>query len=156
MQKLLEQIVAGASGWIELRYQSRSTKRIAVRNGKLEESSSVLLAGLGVRALVDGVFGFASTTDVSKKGILAAIDAAQGASGENPGSADAPAGAMDYFAVLLVVAGAALLSAALLIARRGLAGTAPPGRTLAARRWRPTRPSLPTGPSPPLLQVFRL
>ncbi len=79
MQKLLEQIVAGASGWVELRYQSRSTKRITVRNGKLEESSSVLLAGLGVRALVDGVFGFASTSDVSEKGILAAIDAAQGA-----------------------------------------------------------------------------
>ena len=49
MQKLLERIVAGASGWIELRYQARSTKRITVRNGTLEESSSVLLAGLGVR-----------------------------------------------------------------------------------------------------------
>jgi len=79
MQKLLEQIVAGASGWIELRYQARSTKRITMRNGQLEESSSALLAGLGVRALVDGVFGFASTTDVSNKGILAAIEAAQAA-----------------------------------------------------------------------------
>ena len=79
MQKLLEQIVAGASGWIELRYQARSTKRITMRNGQLEESSSALLAGLGVRALVDGVFGFASTTDVSEKGVLAAIEAAQGA-----------------------------------------------------------------------------
>jgi len=79
MQKLLEQIVAGASGWIELRYQARSTKRITVRNGQLEESSSALLAGLGVRALVDGVFGFASTTDVSEKGVFAAIEAAQGA-----------------------------------------------------------------------------
>ncbi len=79
MQKLLENIVASASGWIELRYQARSTKRITVRNGKLEESSSALLAGLGVRALVDGVFGFASTTDVSEGGVLAAIEAAQGA-----------------------------------------------------------------------------
>ncbi len=97
MQKLLEKIVAGASGWVELRYQARSTKRITVRNGGLEESSSVLLSGLGVRALVDGVFGFASTTDVSEGGVLAAIDAAQsaartsaGAKKERAGLAEAP------------------------------------------------------------------
>jgi len=86
MQRLLERIVAGASGWIELRYQARSTKRITVRNGGLEESSSTLLAGLGVRALVDGVFGFASTTDVSETGILAAIEAAQGAARTSAGA----------------------------------------------------------------------
>jgi len=86
MQKLLEKIVAGASGWVELRYQARSTKRITVRNGSLEESSSVLLAGLGVRALVDGVFGFASTTDVSEQGVLAAIDAAQSAARTSAGA----------------------------------------------------------------------
>jgi len=86
MQKLLEQIVGGASGWIELRYQARGTKRITVRNGQLEESSSALLAGLGVRALVDGVFGFASTTDVSQTGILAAIEAAQGAARTSAGA----------------------------------------------------------------------
>ncbi len=97
MQKLLEKIVAGASGWVELRYQARSTKRITVRNGSLEESSSVLLSGLGVRALVDGVFGFASTTDVSERGVLAAIDAAQsaartsaGAKKDRAGLAEAP------------------------------------------------------------------
>jgi len=86
MQKLLEKIMAGASGWIELRYQARSTKRITVRNGSLEESSSVLLAGLGVRALVDGVFGFASTTDVSERGVLAAIEAAQSAAKTSAGA----------------------------------------------------------------------
>jgi len=86
MQNLLDRIVASASGWIELRYQARSTKRITVRNGQLEESSSVLLAGLGVRALVDGTFGFASTTDVSERGILAAIDAAQTAARTSAGA----------------------------------------------------------------------
>jgi TldD protein len=86
MQNLLEKIVAGASGWIELRYQARSTKRITVRNGSLEESSSALLAGLGVRALVDGVFGFASTTDVSERGIRTAIEAAQGAAKTSAGA----------------------------------------------------------------------
>jgi len=92
MQKLLEKIVAGASGWVELRYQARSTKRITVRNGGLEESSSVLLSGLGVRALVDGVFGFASTTDVSEGGVLAAIDAAQSAARTSAGAKKKRAG----------------------------------------------------------------
>jgi TldD protein len=92
MQKLLEKIVAGASGWIELRYQARSTKRITVRNGSLEESSSALLSGLGVRALVDGVFGFASTTDVSERGVLAAIDAAQSAARTSAGAKKVRAG----------------------------------------------------------------
>ena len=77
MQKLLEKTVVDSNGWIELRYQARSTKRITVRNGSLEESSSALLAGLGVRALVDGVFGFASTTGVSERGVLVAIKAAR-------------------------------------------------------------------------------
>ena len=98
MQRLLEGIAAQAGGWIELRYQSRSTRQIAVRNGQLEETSSVLLAGVGVRALVDGVFGFASTTDVSEPGIQKAVADAQGAARTSakakktkvPGLADAP------------------------------------------------------------------
>jgi len=76
---LLESIVAGVNGWIELRFQSRSTRRISFRNGELEETSCVLLAGIGTRALIDGVFGFASTTDLSERGIRKAIADAQGA-----------------------------------------------------------------------------
>ncbi len=79
MQELLARIAAQSSGWIELRYQGRSTKQIAVRNGELEESSSKRIQGIGIRALVDGVFGFASTTDLTEGGILKAIEAAQGA-----------------------------------------------------------------------------
>jgi TldD protein len=79
MQKLLEKIAADSSDWIELRYQARSTKDISVRNGKLEESSSKRLTGVGVRALVDGVFGFASTTDLSEQGIRRAVEEARSA-----------------------------------------------------------------------------
>jgi len=60
-------------------FQGRSTKQIAVRNGELEESSSKRIQGIGVRALVDGVFGFASTTDITEQGILRTVAAAQGA-----------------------------------------------------------------------------
>ena len=86
MQKLLEGIVAGSTDWIELRYQSRSSRRIVARNGQLEESSSNLLAGLGVRSLVDGVFGFASTTDLSEEGIRRAVAAAQAAAKTSAGA----------------------------------------------------------------------
>lgn len=79
MQELLQRIAARADGWIELRFQSRSTKQIAVRNGELEESSSKRIQGIGVRALVDGVFGFAATTDLTEPGILRAMESAQGA-----------------------------------------------------------------------------
>ncbi len=79
MQTLLESIAAGASSWIELRYHQRNRRRIAMRAGILEESSSVLTVGVGVRTLVNGVFGFASTTEMTPEGIRAAVSAAQAA-----------------------------------------------------------------------------
>ena len=79
MLQLLQEISSRASGWVELRYHARRSKRISVRNGKLEESSTLRLTGVGVRALVDGVFGFASTTDLSEGGILKAMSEAQSA-----------------------------------------------------------------------------
>lgn len=86
MQDLLTRIAAQSSGWIELRFQERKTKQIAVRNGALEESSSKRIQGVGVRALVDGVFGFASTTDLTEQGILSAVAAAQGAAKTSAGA----------------------------------------------------------------------
>lgn len=79
MQELLNRLVVQSAGWVELRYQSRTTQQIAFRNGDLEESSVKRIRGIGVRALVDGVFGFAATTDLSERGILRAVEAAQGA-----------------------------------------------------------------------------
>lgn len=79
MLELLQSFARHSDAWVELRYHARRTKRITVSSGRLEESSSVRLTGVGVRALVDGVFGFASTTDLSEKGIAQAIREATGA-----------------------------------------------------------------------------
>jgi len=79
MRALLERIARRAQGFVELRYHAHTTRRISVRNGGIEESSSVRLTGVGVRALVDGTFGFASTTDLSEAGIRKAVGAAQAA-----------------------------------------------------------------------------
>ena len=79
MRTLLESIASAAACWVELRYHARRSKRLVVRNGQVEESSSVDLIGVGVRAFADGAFGFASTTDLSHSGVVRAVDAAQGA-----------------------------------------------------------------------------
>lgn len=77
MFDLLSHVVRNASEWAELRYHSRQTKTISVRNGQLEESSTARVAGVGIRTLVEGVFGFASTTDATKNGIKHALAEAQ-------------------------------------------------------------------------------
>ena len=77
MRTLLEGIASAASSWVELRYHARRSKRLVVRNGQVEESSSVELIGVGVRAFVDGTFGFASTTDLSQAGIEKAVQVAR-------------------------------------------------------------------------------
>ncbi len=76
MKDRLESVVRNTPEWIEARYHARTTRTLTVRNGQLEESSSVRLVGVGLRALVDGVFGFASTTDLSAASIRRAADAA--------------------------------------------------------------------------------
>jgi len=67
--------------------------------------------------------------------------------------AAAHAGATEYFAVLLVLAGAALLGVLLVLVRSPLGDGAP--RTLPLRWWLEPQP-LSRGHSPPFLQVFRL
>jgi TldD protein len=77
MRTLLESVAKAATDWVELRYHARRSKRLVVRNGQVEESSSVDLIGVGVRAFVDGALGFASTTDLSREGIGKAAEAAR-------------------------------------------------------------------------------
>jgi TldD protein len=79
MQQLLERIAAEAEDWTELRFQARQTRTLTVRNGLLESSTSVRLKGVGARVLALGVFGFASTTDLTERGIRAAVAAARSA-----------------------------------------------------------------------------
>lgn len=69
MRSLLEGIAAAAGDWVELRFHSRRSKRLVVRNGRVEETSSAETTGVGIRAFVDGAFGFASTTDLTREGI---------------------------------------------------------------------------------------
>ena len=62
---------------IELRYHAKAHRSVAVTNGKLERSSFRQRDGVGVRVLVDGTWGFASTGETSRAAVKDAIDSAR-------------------------------------------------------------------------------
>ncbi len=77
MEKLLEGLVRRSDGWTEARYQERQSLILSVRNGHFEQCSSVRTSGVGIRALAGAAFGFASTTDLSERGLAAAATSAR-------------------------------------------------------------------------------
>jgi TldD protein len=63
--------------WLELRFHDRRARTIAVEDGRLEVGRVTRHAGVGVRALVDGAWGFASTSVLTKAAIARAVQAAR-------------------------------------------------------------------------------
>ncbi len=72
IKKLLKQIVIENQEWVELRYHRRNSLKLQVKNGNLTDSVSTTLSGVAVRALVDGSWGFVSTSDLTLEGLRAA------------------------------------------------------------------------------------
>ena len=78
MLDLLETALSKASGpWLELRLHDRRTRSISVDNGRTESARTVRHCGVGVRAFVDGAWGFASTSLLT----VAAIERATAVAG---------------------------------------------------------------------------
>jgi TldD protein len=103
MLDLLESALSRASGpWLELRLHDRRTRTISVEDGRTEVARAVRHCGVGVRAFVDGAWGFASTSILTDAAIDNAVAAAVAAAratgaakvrvGQRP--ADHPAGVM--------------------------------------------------------------
>lgn len=65
--------------WLELRYHDRRSRSILVEDGRLEAARSTHHAGIGVRALVDGAWGFASTSILTRTSLARTIAAARSA-----------------------------------------------------------------------------
>jgi TldD protein len=76
LQNLLQSVVANIDEYVEIRYHKRVETIIDARNGVLRKVERRTLAGAGVRSLVDGCWGFVSTTDVSKEGLQNAVSEA--------------------------------------------------------------------------------
>ncbi len=80
MLDLLESALSRSHGpWLELRLHDRRTRSITVEDGRTEAARAVRHCGIGVRAFVDGAWGFASTSVLSLPAIERAIAAATAA-----------------------------------------------------------------------------
>jgi TldD protein len=78
MFDLLEGVLDDA-GFVELRYHDRRARSVSVEDGKVESARSTRHVGVGVRALVDGAWGFASTSLLTKDALQRAIADARAA-----------------------------------------------------------------------------
>ena len=77
MLDLLENALAKRTGaWLELRLHDRRSRSILVEDGVLEAARATRHCGVGVRAFVDGGWGFASTSVLTHEALLRMIDAA--------------------------------------------------------------------------------
>lgn len=77
MKDTLQELVAGRQGFVELRFHKRISNSFMAQKGRVDVANNSVTAGVGVRALVDGAWGFAATADLSKQAINRAIDQAQ-------------------------------------------------------------------------------
>ena len=77
MRSLLKEMVDKAQGFVELRYHKRISNSFTVQKGRVDVANHSSVGGVGVRSLVDGVWGFAATSDVTPPGISDAIGKAQ-------------------------------------------------------------------------------
>jgi len=80
VQKMFQDLITNSPYWTEIRYHYRQLININVKNGKVHQAESKVLAGAGVRCLIDGCWGFVATSDVSKQGLKTAIKEAGEAS----------------------------------------------------------------------------
>ena len=62
-----------AEGWTEIRYHNKLVNSITIRKGELEESSSIERKGVGIRVLINGTFGFSSTSSFEKQALIRAL-----------------------------------------------------------------------------------
>jgi TldD protein len=91
VDKLIERVVRHAGAWTEARYQERRSLVLASRNGHLEQCSSLRSAGVGLRVVSRGAFGFSSTTDLSEQGLRDALTAALTLAEATAGKRNGPA-----------------------------------------------------------------
>ncbi len=76
MRELLQDIVRKHQGFIELRYHKRIANSFLAQKGRVDVANHAATEGIGVRALVDGAWGFAATSDSSRRGIERAVQEA--------------------------------------------------------------------------------
>jgi TldD protein len=64
-------------GFAELRYHKRTSRSLAVEKGMVDQARVSEHTGVGIRVLVDGTWGFASTDKLERRALRRALDAAR-------------------------------------------------------------------------------
>lgn len=77
MKDMLQRLVQGQPGFVELRYHRRVNNSFVAQKGRVDVANHAVTEGVGVRALIDGAWGFAATADVTEAAIRRAIAEAQ-------------------------------------------------------------------------------
>jgi TldD protein len=67
--RAIDTATARGAAYADIRFEDLRSERIEVRNGVVATLSDVATSGYGVRALVDGAWGFASSADMSDAGV---------------------------------------------------------------------------------------
>ena len=75
-EKIIEKAQKLGASYADVRYQHFSNEQIRVENKALEDYKSLDFGGLGIRVVVNGAVGFASTSDLTKSSIDNSIEAA--------------------------------------------------------------------------------
>jgi TldD protein len=73
VRELLKTIIAESRHWTELRAHDRRSFQVLARKGDLEAAVSRNVAGVGVRVLANGTWGFSSTARADREGIASAV-----------------------------------------------------------------------------------
>ncbi len=77
MKDVLTKLAKAQTGFVELRYHRRTSNSFVATKGRVDVANSSITEGVGVRALVDGAWGFAATADTTDAAITRAIADAQ-------------------------------------------------------------------------------
>jgi len=77
MKNLLKDLTDKASGFVEMRYHKRQTNSFVAQKGRVDVANQTVVSGIGIRAMVDGSWGFAATSDLTEKNLKQTIEQAQ-------------------------------------------------------------------------------
>lgn len=69
----IRRIASQSPGYLEFRYHNRRVRSLGVRKGELNDNSYKQIEGAGIRVLLDGAWGFSSTSDLSDAGLESAV-----------------------------------------------------------------------------------
>jgi TldD protein len=73
VSEILEKVAQSSPHWAEFRYHRRESQNVQVQKGMVKQLRSLINCGVGIRTLVDGAWGFSSTSDTSERGIQKAL-----------------------------------------------------------------------------------